>query len=110
MITVIAARSGSRVAVERVDQLFLEETVNAVLDAVDGTDRTVLRIKPAGAPDSALATALNVSGPTAAKRKSEAFDRWRAAWVRASASGASESILLAEELYTRLHITGSTDA
>lgn len=39
----------------------LEETVTAILDALDGTDRTVLRIKLAGAPDSELATALSVS-------------------------------------------------
>jgi len=90
--------------------LDLEETVTAVLDALDGTDRTVLRIKLAGAPDSDLATALSVSRPTAAKRKSEAFDRLRAAWIRAGASGASESIRVAEELYTRLHTSGSADA
>ncbi len=89
--------------------LDLEETVTAVLDALDGTDRTVLRIKLAGAPDSELATILSVSRPTAAKRKSETFDRLRSAWVRAGALGGSESIRLAEELYVRLH-TGSPDA
>ncbi len=90
--------------------LDLEETVTAVLDALDGTDRTVLRIKLAGAPDSELATILSVSRPTAAKRKSETFDRLRAAWVRAGAMGGSESIRLAEELYSRLRTTGSSDA
>ncbi len=82
----------------------------AVLAALDGTDRTVLRIKLAGVPDSELATALSVSRPTAARRKSETFDRLRAAWVRAGAPGESESIRLAEELYIRLRITGSSDA
>ncbi|MGH3887721.1 MAG: hypothetical protein ACRDSZ_14335 [Pseudonocardiaceae bacterium] len=57
--------------------LDLEETVTAVLDALDGTDRTVLRIKLAGAPDSELATVLSVGRPTAAKRKSETFDAAR---------------------------------
>lgn len=90
--------------------LDLEETVTAVLDALDGTDRTVLRIKLAGAPDSELATVLSVSRPTAAKRKSETFDRLRAAWIRAGALGGSESIRLAEELYVRLRTTGSPDA
>ncbi|MGH3773741.1 MAG: hypothetical protein ACRDRW_20520 [Pseudonocardiaceae bacterium] len=45
--------------------LDLEETVTAVLDALDGTDRTVLRIKLTGGPDSELATELSVSRPTA---------------------------------------------
>ncbi|MGH3915593.1 MAG: hypothetical protein ACRDTC_19630 [Pseudonocardiaceae bacterium] len=89
--------------------LDLEETVTAVLDALNDTDRTVLRIKLAGAPDSELATALRVSRPTAAKRKSETFGRLRAAWVRAGAPGASESIRLAEELYVRLHTAGGSD-
>lgn len=96
---------------ERADlALDLEEAVTDVLDALDGTDRTVLRIKLAGGPDSELATALRVSRPTAAKRKSETFGRLRAAWVRAGAPGASDSIRLAEELYVRLHITGRSDA
>jgi hypothetical protein len=90
--------------------LDLEETVTVVLDALDGTDRTVLRIKLAGAPDSELATALRVSRPTAAKRKSQAFDRLRAAWIRSGAPSGSESIRLAEELYARLHTTESSDA
>lgn len=90
--------------------LDLEETVAAVFDALDGMDRTVLRIKLAGAPDSELATVLSVSRPTAAKRKSETFDRLRATWLRAGAPGGSESIRLAEELYIRLRTTGSTDA
>jgi len=87
-----------------------EETVTAVLDALDGTDRTVLRVKLAGASDSELAAALRVSRPTAAKRKGAAFDRLRTAWVRAGAPGASESIRLAEELYARLRTTENSDA
>ncbi len=90
--------------------LDLEETVTAVLDALDGTDRTVLRVKLAGAPDSELATVLSMSRPTAAKRKAETFGRLRAAWVHAGAPDESESIQLAEELYLRLRTTGSTDA
>ncbi|MGH3870679.1 MAG: hypothetical protein ACRDSR_04040 [Pseudonocardiaceae bacterium] len=90
--------------------LDLEETVTAVLNALDGTDRIVLRIKLAGGPDSELASVLSVSRPTAAKRKSETFDRLRAAWIRAGAPGGNESIRLAEELYLRLHTTGGSDA
>lgn len=85
----------------------LEETVEALLQAIDEDDRTVLRAKLAGTADAALAEQLGVSRPTAAKRKAEAFGRLRAAWTELAGDLPNEaSVRLVQELYLRLRVTG----
>ncbi|MCQ3810004.1 MAG: hypothetical protein KTV68_05545 [Acidimicrobiia bacterium] len=54
-----------------------EDTVDTLMEAIPHTDQAILYAKLSGTSDSALAAQLGVSRPTAAKRKTEAFDRLR---------------------------------
>ena len=86
--------------------LDLEETVTLVLDRLDAVDRVVLRVKLAGKSDSELAARLDVSRPTAAARKVQAFDRLREAWAAASDDDSDAATQrLATEIYLRLRMT-----
>ena len=83
----------------------LEETMNELMQRIDATDREILRAKLAGISDATLAGRLDISRPTVARRKNEAFRHLRDAWMTLDVDLAPERI--AQEVYLRLLEAGS---
>lgn len=82
----------------------LEETVDALMDRLTRTEQVILRLKLTGVPDSALAAALGVSRPTAAKQKARVFSRLRELWMDLAGDlSYDQSTRLVQELVVRLH-------
>lgn len=82
----------------------LEQTAVMIRDDLDEDERLVLRTKLSGMSDSELASLLDISRPTAAKRKIDAFANLRQSWCE-HASDLSPDVHshLAQLLY--LHLT-----
>lgn len=81
----------------------LEGIVNALIEMIPVADQEILYMKLSGSSDSELATQLDVSRPTAARRKVEAFDRLREAWATTADDVALEHMpRLAQEFYLHL--------
>lgn len=81
----------------------LEDVVNSLLAQTSEEDQLVLHAKLSGVSDAELASQLDVSRPTAAKRKFEAFDRLRElVALEASDIENSQTSHIAQLLYLRL--------
>ncbi len=81
----------------------LEDIVSSLMAQVSEEDQIVLLAKLSGVSDTELASELDVSRPTAAKRKIEAFDKLRE--LMASEAGDiefSQTSQIAQLLYLRL--------
>ena len=81
----------------------LEQTAVMIIDDLDRAERLVLRTKLAGASDSELASLLDVSRPTAAKRKAESFLALRESWqAHASDVTSAQHPRLAQLVYQQI--------
>ena len=81
----------------------LEDIVDSLMAQISDEDQLVLYSKLSGDSDTELASQLGVSRPTAAKRKSEAFDQLRDLWVsEADDLGFNQTSQIAQQLYLRL--------
>ena len=84
-------------------EIELEDIVDRLMEVMPETDQAIVYAKLSGTSDSALATQLGVSRPTAAKSKADAFDRLRN--LIASEAGdltLEQAPLLAQLFYLRL--------
>lgn len=81
----------------------LEDIVNSLMAQTSEEDKLVLCAKLSGVSDADLASQLDVSRPTAAKRKSEAFDHLRDLLAsEAGDIGYAQTSQIAQLLYLRL--------